>query len=261
MTPESVYTLLERERVQSFFPQDLAARLDLPQERMDYFGLSWECKEVYQRMKVVHKSYTLMALLQSVWSSPHPDLSFKKSDRLWIRDEHDHYEASAQKQYKKQLYGNYPLLLLTITNWCQPIETPFRFAELIRYADHERFRKRGIAAVTLDTVCSSMKQEGTNYLYVNFGWGGWPKQSKVIPVGYIDKKVQDEIVGCLPPGYSKYGYEETGGYDHNFRSSVNNGFFRLTNVQRNKEEHKKAMARYKRRCREFDRKYPELVAK
>jgi len=244
---------LDYEKVRSFFPIDLPKLFELDEREMDFFGIYHNEDKVHEGNSVVSRSYYLAALVNNQVTTKYSNLSFQGSRNKWISLEDNTFrELRADKRFgSNHLEVKYPLLALWISNWCQPIENPFRFAELLRYADHEQFRRRGIATAVLDQVCERMRLEGTEFVFVNYNWVDWSKQSEVIPAG-IPKRIQNEIMGCFPAGY----YHEE--YDANFVDSRRNGFFKFIDRARNSIEHKRAMRRHKEHCKKLERYFAEL---
>ena len=192
--------IMDSQEVQRFFPTNIAELFGLPSSGLRFFGIASEKERVLDSVPMVNKGYGLYALVDRCVHQGYDDLSFLNSKSRWIKGEHYPFD-DLRKKHREQIDGTYPLLYLYISTWLQPSEHPSRFAELLRYADHERFRKRGIASAVVESVCERMKEEGTQYLFVNYGWTSWPKESHVVPVSFIDTHMQEEIMDCFPEGY------------------------------------------------------------
>ena len=176
-------------------------------------------------------------------------LDLTRSRNRWIREEGVLYDEMAECQYRDSMYGYSPLLVLRVLNWTQPSTEPFRFAELRRYADHERFRRRGLATAVFDSVCGGMTSSfGTRFVYVNYRWSSDPKKSEVIPVAFSSEELQGQIMNCFPPDYQAYDFF------HHFERT---GFFKITDPKDNTRAHEAAMRQYEAHARRVD----EMVAK
>ena len=110
-----------------------------------------------------------------------------------------------------------------------------------------------MASAVLESVCERMKKEGTEYLFVNYGWTSWPKASHVVPVPFIDSSIQEEIMDCFPEGYCD-PEEGDSSFKNTFKNGRESGFFKFTDTKRNEREHEKAMKKYKTWCKKLDEK-------
>ncbi len=231
--------LMEEIEVQRFFPQNLAALLEFPETKMKYFGIStFKIREQDKedQEKIVNHDFYLAAVLDNLflYETHQKELNFRKSKNRWIFAEGIEYDALANRKYYDQLHGYSPLLVLRIHNWRQPVVNHFQFAELLRYADHEEFRKRGIAAAVLDSVSSALVNAyATRFVYVNYGWCSWPKKSQVIPACFSSDSFRESVMDCFVP-HERTSFRETFLQDRN-------GFFRMTNPALHEQEYTVAM--------------------
>ena len=244
---------LDPQEVQRFFPADISELFGLSEDDVHFFGIASEKENVEEGISLVNKSYSLYFLVNECKRPELADLNFQKSRSKWIRLEHYTFEDVRRNNYTI-LGGMYPLLYVYITNWNQTPEHSFRFAELLRYADHEQYRKRGIASAVLESVCKRMKEEGTEYLYVNYYWSSWPKSSHVVPAPFIDDTTRGEILSCFPKEYDRNSDDDrhVDAFTSNF-TLFTPSFFKFIDKKRNEKEHKKAMKRYEECCREYDK--------
>ncbi len=231
--------LMNSWQVMKFFPADLADIVEFPEKDITYLGIHRTAHKDHKGALVVSQSLYLVAAVNNMFLDNNDiSLDMKESTKRWISNEGYAYDYLTQGKYHEVMYGYSPLLVLRIINRTLSPEEPFKFAELLRYADHERFRKRSVATKVLDLACEEMSTSfGTRFLYVFFGWSAWPKASQVIPVGYFPEKLKKEVMGCFPNDY----YEKE--FSDNFDRC---GFFRLTDPNANRREHKAAMKRYDR---------------
>jgi hypothetical protein len=251
---EKTEVQMNYDSVRSFFPSDLPRFFGLEEREMDFFGINFSENRVHGESRIVSRNYYLTALINRQTTDKYSNISFQPSENKWISLEDNIFrEVRNDKRFSSShLEMKYPLLALWVVNSGQPVETPFRFAELIRYADHEQFRKKGIASAVLSQVCERMKTEGTEFVYVNYNWIKWPKKSEVVPVG-VPGSIRKEIVSCFPPKYLDY--------DRKFIGLGSNGFFIFTDRERNHAEHKRAMERHREHGKRIDEYLAELREK
>jgi hypothetical protein len=229
--------IMEDAEVRRFFPDNLADLVGFPEEEIRYLGIHTKKPKEHNGVEVVSESLYLAPTVNNafLWESG-DSLDLRETRNRWIREEGVLYEDMAKRRYCDGMYGSSPLLVLRVQNRTQPVSDSFKFAELLRYADHEKFRGRGLATAVLDSVCDEMASSfGTNFVYVNYGWSAWPKKSEVIPVAFSSEDLREAVMGCFPPGYH---------FDEFFRNFERTGFFRLTDPKKNSLAHQNAMARY-----------------
>ena len=240
--------IMEDTEVRRFFPDNLAELVGFPEEEIRYLGIHTKKPKVHNGVEVVSESLYLAPTVKVnntfLWRNKE-SLDLRESKNRWIREEGILYEDMAKHRYSDGMYGSSPLLVLRVTNKTQPASDSFKFAELLRYADHQKFRGRGLATAVLDSICNEMASSfGTNVVYVNYGWCSWPKKSEVIPVAFSSKDLRKAVMGCRLPDYHS---------DEFFENFDRAGFFKLTDSENNSWAHQKAMARYEANARRIDR--------
>ena len=228
--------LIESEAVRKFFPEDLADIVGYKETEIKYTGIiitkNIGCNSLHEQL------YLAAMISNSYLQQIEEQLDFAESGNFWICQEGLLYKKMANR-FGESMYGNSPLLVLRITNWTQPRSDHFRFAELLRYADHEQFRKKGLATAVLNSVSNQLRSSlGTDFVYVNFPWYGWPKASKVVPVEYSSETLRRDIMKCFVRGDFRH-FEEPFFYQRD-----SSGFFRLTDPTLNQSEHEAAMEGY-----------------
>ena len=238
--------IMEDAQVRRFFPDNLADLVGFPEEKIRYVGIHTKKPIEHNGVEVVSESLYLAPTVNNtfLWRNKE-SLDLKESKNRWIRDEGVLYEDMAKRRYCDGMYGSSPLLVLRVLNRTQPASDSFKFAELLRYADHKKLRGRGLATAVLDSICGEMASSfGTNVVYVNYGWSSWPKKSDVIPVAFTSEEFQEEVMGCFPLAYHS---------DNFFGNFERTGFFKLTDSEKNLWAHQNAMARYEAHARRIDR--------
>ncbi len=243
---ERIERLMNRDTVRRFFPRNLAELVSFPQEEIKCVGIESERTKEHKGELVISKELYLAAVVSNLFLFKRNErLDFRVSRNKWIRGEAEFYDAIAERTYREQLYGYSPLLVLRIQNWTQPQTSPFQFAELLRYADHDQFRRRGIASAVFDTVCTELTERyQTQFVYANFGWTSAPKSLKAIPICFCSEETIEEIRRCFPRDYySDSSFERT-------------RFLRFMDATRHAIEYGKAMERYEAHARNIRRDLP-----
>ncbi len=237
--------LMDNVEVRKFFPDNLADIVGFPEEKVRYVGIHTKKPKEHNGVEVVSESLYLASVVSNLflWNKD-DDLDLRQSKSKWIREEGVLYDEIAERKYRDTMYGYSPLLVLRVLNRTQPTTEPFKFAELLRYADHERFRRRGLATAVLGSVCDEMASSfGTHFVYVNYGWSSWPKKSEVIPVAFSSEELRRQVMDCFPLGYHS---------DVFFDNFERSGFFRVTDIEANASAHEAAMQRYEANAQRID---------
>jgi hypothetical protein len=170
--------------VSSYFPKSIKEMFGLPEDGMFFFGesKSGTDNDSYGDGKFAGKYLLLMH---------RPDItginvSMKDSDRRWIQNEHDEF-LTLKKTYHEQLSDSYPLIVLRLTSEYMRMDKPVHYMNLLRYADHEAFRKRGIATSVFDSVSVRLKEDGIRYLHMSARFR-LPSTSKWLSRGEVPVK-------------------------------------------------------------------------
>jgi hypothetical protein len=158
----------------SYFPKEIKKMFNLPEDGLFFFGesISGTDSDSYGKGKFSSK-YLLLLHKPDITKI---NVSFIDSDRRWVRSEHSEF-ITLKKYYPEQLYYSYPLLVLRLTTEYMRADKPFHYMNLLRYADHEAFRKQGIATIVFNSVTDKLKQDKVKYLYMN-AWFKLPSTSK-----------------------------------------------------------------------------------
>lgn len=220
--------ILESKEVMKFFPVDLETVLGLNRGTIDYFGFyDGDIKVNLVRARFYLVPFVKRPLLPQNLR----DLSLICTDDDRIRGSAIEYEDRITKEFPA-LENTVPLLIINLrSNWFQEENNPHRMMELQRYADHSRFRKKGLAVSTLTTTLHEMQKRGMGCIYVNFPSDKWPKSSKVIQTVYSSQELKDQINGYFD---KESGY---GGFEDFSRS----GFFVLTDPINHIREYEKSL--------------------
>lgn len=245
--------LMDSAEVRHFFPDNLAGIFGIPEERIGYVGIGHTKPTTeYKRVEAVSESLYLASVVSNLHLWNHKDtLDLKQSKSRWIREEGVLYEEMAVGKYRDRMYSFSPLLVLRILNRTQAASNPFQFAELRRYADHERFRRRGIATAVLDSVCDEMASSlGTRFVYVNYWWSSWPQKSNVIPASFSSEGLREQIRNCFPRGRPSHDF---------FHDFERTGFFRITYSEENAREHEAAMQKYAAHAQRIDENLAKMM--
>src|SRR3989344_2348325 len=193
---EPMETLLEPSEAEGFFPKNLASMLGLPSKDVRFFGTYREEKNSTNNLRTAR--YLVSYISRSALPDECKNLSLIMTDDDRIRCEAIGYNKEVSLKYPV-LEATVPLLIIRIRSyWFQHKDNPNKVVELHRYADHNRFRKRGLASAVLESVCQKMRTKGTEYLYVNFPWERWPKSSKITPTLSAPNELRTRISDCLP---------------------------------------------------------------
>ncbi|MGV8162557.1 MAG: hypothetical protein ACP5N2_04470 [Candidatus Nanoarchaeia archaeon] len=146
--------------VAEYFPNDIKNMFGLPEDGLFFFGESNRGTDGKGKFS---SNYLLLLHKPAITKL---NVSFNNSDRRWIQSEHDEF-LTLKNSYPEQLYHSYPLLVLRLTSEYMRESKPIHYMNLLRYADHETFRRRGIATGVFNSVADKLKQDGVKYLYID----------------------------------------------------------------------------------------------
>jgi len=225
---------LNPELVKSYFPEGIENLLGVTGEQLSFFGIRYENMgrkpggewEKLQQFYLAVVGRELPAELRS--------LSFLKSRVDYIYEEGELFRDQFS-QYYPSLEGTVPLLILRICGWGQPANLPYRVEELVRYADHEELRKRGLATSVVESVSRKLSSEGVKYLWVNSDWHRWPSGIKPLPVRLISEDIKEEIMRSI-------GGEYIPGTDACYDKFNECGFFIITDKALHDKEYQTMMS-------------------
>ena len=221
---------LDPAEVAGFFPAKLSSLFQLSKADIKFFGTF----DVEQNgPSGLRMNYYLAVNIQR----PSLPVDLGRRLTLWctdddrIRGEAHTYDKEMMGKYP-ELQGSVPLIIIRIrSNWFQEDTHPLKVMELHRYADHQRFRGRGLATSILQSVCQQLRSKATEFLYVNFPVERWPKSSQVVPTSFASPELRQSVDACFGPAS---GYK---GFDNDFSRS---GFIVLTDPRQHALECEKS---------------------
>jgi len=227
-------TLLEPGEVKQFFPANFADLLGLPEHAINYFGTYQE--ETGEKGGISVTYYLVPNIKRSSLRGELRILSLKVSDEPLIRGSAiSYYEETVRDN--PSLQDTVPLLIVRLRGDLFQFESnPNRFIEIHRYADHLRFRRRGLATAVLESISNKMRSKGTEYVYVSFPPERWPSSSKVIPALYASQELKSQIDSCFCPNSGHPG----------FGRGLYRGFIIITDKASHQVEYENAMQNKRR---------------
>lgn len=186
--------LIAKSEVQSYFPGNVSELFGL-EKNVYFFGLMKTGGYKQENVPVAKfKSLYLSVLYNTLLK--HPDVltscDMKNSKRHRISEEG--FEFSKLKKEHSELYSMDPLIILRLSSHLIKEDENFIFTELLRYADHEKFRGRGIATQVFEAICEKCRTDNLKYMYVDDRTKtGWPSRSRLIGKNWLTDGMFNEI--------------------------------------------------------------------
>lgn len=157
--------LLKEDSVAKYFPDDIVDLFGLSKDQVSFFGIhNFGIGNFHNGRRKFWNKY--LAVLNDS-STTDLNLSFSKSSSHWIEGEHSRFLDLQKNKYPDSLFNKYPLLLLRLSSNNIGLDEDFKYVTLLRYADHDQYRNRGIATKVFDSVSKGCKSDGISYLHMD----------------------------------------------------------------------------------------------